>query len=73
MNAPHNDFLDTMALLNAREAAVFLRLSKSTLDKLRTRSEGPKFIRLGRKILYDKVDLIEWARARRFGSTTEYC
>lgn len=58
--------------LTPKEAAAYLRVSKSYLDKLRVYGGGPKFLRFGRKILYRKSDLDLWAAARCFGSTSEY-
>lgn len=60
-------------LLTVREAATYLRCSKSYLDKLRCAGGGPEFVRLGiRKIVYRRIDLLNWARARRFDSTSQY-
>jgi excisionase family DNA binding protein len=60
-------------LLTTPEAASYLRVSKSYLDKLRVYGGGPQFLRPGRrKILYSKFDLDLWLAARRFGSTSEY-
>jgi excisionase family DNA binding protein len=59
--------------LTPKEAAAYLRVSKSYLDKLRVYGGGPKFLRFGkRKILYRKADLDFWAAQHRFGSTSEY-
>lgn len=59
--------------LTPKEAAAYLRGSKSYLDKLRVYGGGPKFLRFGkRKILYRKSDLDFWAAQHRFGSTSEY-
>jgi excisionase family DNA binding protein len=59
--------------LTPKEAAVYLRVSKSYLDKLRCKGGGPVYLRLGaRKILYRKTDLDLWTAERRFGSTSEY-
>ena len=44
--------------LTPKEAAGYLRVSKSYLDKLRVYGGGPRFLRFGkRKILYRKPDL----------------
>ena len=60
-------------LLTPREAAAYLRVSKSYLDKLRVYGGGPKFLRPGkRKILYRKSDLDVWAAERTFTTTSEY-
>jgi excisionase family DNA binding protein len=60
-------------LLTPNEAAAYLRVSKSYLDKLRVYGGGPRFVRPGkRKILYRKSDLDEWLVSRSFQSTGEY-
>ena len=59
--------------LTTPEAAAFLRVSKSYLDKLRVYGGGPPFLRISkRKIVYAVADLVAWAAARRHGSTSEY-
>jgi excisionase family DNA binding protein len=58
--------------LTTNEAASYLRVSKSYLDKLRVYGGGPKFLRFGRKILYRQSELNLWAEERCFGSTSEY-
>jgi excisionase family DNA binding protein len=63
----------TLGLLTVAEAAKYLRVSKSFLDKSRVCGGGPDFIRLGkRKILYRTCDLDAWACSRRHRSTSEY-
>lgn len=57
------------ALLNVRQAAVRLGLSKSTLDKMRGAGKGPRFVKTtDRAIRYDPVDLDRWINARRSAS-----
>lgn len=58
--------------LNNREAAAFLRLSPRTLEKQRVVGGGPKFKKFGRRVLYDKRDLEEWANKRSFDSTSDF-
>lgn len=59
-------------LLDVREAAIRLGLSKSTLDKMRCSGRGPKFIRAtDRAIRYDPADLAAFADERRRRSTSE--
>lgn len=53
-------------LLNVREAAARLGLSKSTLDKMRCAGKGPRFIKsTDRAVRYDPTDLDSWIAARR--------
>jgi hypothetical protein len=59
-------------LLTPKEAATFLRVSQSYLDKLRVYGGGPKFLRFGRKILYRGSELSLWVEQRCFSSTSEY-
>ena len=59
------------ALLNVRQAAAWLGLSKSTLDKMRCYGVGPQFIRAtGRAVRYDPADLAAFAAARRQSRTS---
>lgn len=59
-------------LLDVREAAARLGLSKSTLDKMRCSGRGPRFIRAtDRAIRYDPVDLQAFADERRQQSTSQ--
>ena len=58
--------------LNTSEAAKYVGLSKSTLDKLRVFGGGPRYIKALSKILYDVADLDAWLNARKRSSTSEY-
>lgn len=59
--------------LTPKEAASYLRVSKSHLDKLRSYGGGPRFFRPGkRKVLYRKTDLDAWAASFSFNSTSDY-
>lgn len=59
-----NQTFDTIAL-DTRQAAEFLGVSKSHLEKLRTEhpESSPPFFRVGRCIRYSSRRLIEWAEA----------
>jgi predicted DNA-binding transcriptional regulator AlpA len=60
-------------LLNPREAAAVTGLSTSTLAKRRClRSDGPRFVRLGRAIRYDPGDLAEFVGRNKHDSTSGY-
>jgi predicted DNA-binding transcriptional regulator AlpA len=62
---------DERRLLDVREAAARLGLSKSTLDKMRCSGRGPRFIRAtDRAIRYDPEDLKAFADERRQRSTS---
>ncbi len=46
--------------LDTVEAAEYLGLGKSTLDKLRVTGGGPAFIKIGKRVVYDPADLDAW-------------
>lgn len=47
-------------LLTPAEAAQLLRTSEGQLSQLRFRKEGPAFLKFGRKVLYRRIDLVEY-------------
>lgn len=54
-------------LLSARDAAEYLGLSVQTLAKARClASDGPPYIKLGRRVLYAREDLDRYVAERRF-------
>ena len=57
--------------LNVREAARFVGLSASTLNKLRLSGNGPPYMKLGRRVLYDLRDLETWAVERKRHHTSQ--
>jgi predicted DNA-binding transcriptional regulator AlpA len=52
------------------EAAAYLGLGKSTLDKLRLTGGGPVFIKIGKRVVYDPADLDAWFAAHKRTSTS---
>jgi excisionase family DNA binding protein len=60
-----------MSRLTVREAADYVRLAMSTLNALRTAGRGPRFIKLGRKVLYDTKDLDTWLDRNKRRSTSD--
>jgi predicted DNA-binding transcriptional regulator AlpA len=48
-------------LLKTEEAAEILSLSKSTLDKLRCRGDGPRYTKYRRSVRYRYEDLLIWS------------
>jgi excisionase family DNA binding protein len=59
-------------LMTVKEAAAYLRVSKSYLDKARLTGEGPAYSRAGCKILYRKSVVDAWLQQRQFASTSQY-
>lgn len=56
--------------LRAPDAALHLGVSKSLLAKLRISGCGPKYMKLGRVVLYDIRDIESWCEQRRTESTS---
>ena len=57
--------------LSVKEAAAYLGLSVSTLNKLRLSGKGPRYLKLGRRVLYDIRDLESWVAERTRSHTSE--
>jgi predicted DNA-binding transcriptional regulator AlpA len=61
--APHR-------IVRQRDAAIYVGLSESKLEKFRTTGGGPIFIRLGRRAIgYCLDDLDDWIEHRRVAAT----
>ncbi|MCB2226207.1 MAG: helix-turn-helix domain-containing protein [Desulfarculaceae bacterium] len=54
---------DTPLLLKTSPAADYLGLSRRTLENLRYRGGGPRFIKLGSAVRYRREDLDAWVEA----------
>lgn len=57
--------------LTNEEAAAWLKLAPSTLEKHRTIGGGPKFRKFGRSVRYTIQDLEAWSQARACESTSD--
>jgi excisionase family DNA binding protein len=68
---------DDMMLLTTREAAQYVRLSRSTLERKRLDGSGPPFVKLGlgkrARVVYRRTELDHWLRTLSFASTSQYC
>ncbi len=62
---------DTFLYMSTREVAAFLGLSPRTLDRYRVTGDGPPFHRFGNRVRYTRADVVAWAEARRFLSTSD--
>jgi excisionase family DNA binding protein len=58
-----------MGSMRVEQAAEYLGLSKSTLNKLRCFGGGPRYYKLGRPVVYDVADLDAWKTERARTST----
>ena len=59
-------------LLTVDQAAIYLGLARSTLNKWRCQGEGPSFIKMGRAVRYRTVDLEGYLEKSASNSTSDY-
>jgi predicted DNA-binding transcriptional regulator AlpA len=57
--------------LRTQQAARYVGLSKSTLEKYRVTGGGPVYASLGRIVVYESSDLDHWVNQRKRASTSE--
>lgn len=56
--------------LNTEEAAEFVRVSKRTLTDYRLLGGGPRFHKIGRRVVYSQSELVKWMGSHLVGSTS---
>ncbi len=52
-------------LMSTVAAAKLLGLSASTLSKWRMNGTGPKYIKVGTRVLYERADITDWLAANK--------
>ncbi|RJT39795.1 DNA-binding protein [Mesorhizobium waimense] len=57
-------------MLRTEHVARITGLSASTLTKLRLTGGGPRYIKLGRAVVYDPDDIEAWLASNRRSSTS---
>ena len=57
--------------LSVKEASNYTGLSCSTLNKLRCSGRGPRFAKIGRRVVYDVADLDTWLAKHLKTSTSD--
>jgi len=73
---PHQSAIKSLSqgtgtkMFSVREAAGFLRISKSFLDKSRVYGNGPQYSKLGTRVIYSQKDLEEWAASTKRSHTS---
>jgi len=58
-------------LMTTQEAAGYVRLSPRTLERYRVTGEGPKYLKLGRRVLYQRSELDIWLEKKVRRSTSD--
>lgn len=62
---------DFRKMLRTPEAAEYCGSSASTFEKLRLYGGGPRYVKIGRRVVYDPADLDAWLAANRRRSTSD--
>lgn len=57
--------------LPVKEAAAYSDVSVSFLNRARLTGDGPEFLKLGSKVMYETADLDAWLASRRRRSTSQ--
>jgi hypothetical protein len=57
--------------LNVIQAANYASISKSSLDKLRVYGGGPLYIKVGARVVYDRLDLDTWLIGKKVANTSQ--
>jgi hypothetical protein len=60
-----------MQTLNVVQAADYTTISKSSLDKLRVYGGGPIYIKVGARVVYDRVDLDTWLTGKKVANSSQ--
>ena len=62
---------NTSAVLSPCEASRYLGVAQATLAKMRCWGGGPEYLKLGRKVAYERSALDPWLKSRRVRSTSD--
>lgn len=60
-----------MEAFSVPQAASYTNLSKSSLDKLRVYGGGPLYIKVGARVVYDRIDLDTWLIGKKVANTSQ--
>ena len=63
--------VDPEKLYPPKIAAELMDMSVSWLAKARLRGDGPRYVKFGRSVKYQGLDLIEYRRSKKRHSTSE--
>jgi hypothetical protein len=68
---PQSKAIDPDKLYPPKTTAEILNMSKSWLAKARLRGDGPRYVKFGRSVKYQGLDLIEYRKSKKRHSTSE--
>jgi hypothetical protein len=60
-----------MQTLNVIQASDYTNISKSSLDKLRVYGGDPLYIKVGARVVYDRIDLDTWLIGKKIANTSQ--
>lgn len=63
--------MHTQTIMTEKEAAAMLAISARTLQAWRVSGCGPRFLKLGRAVRYDRDQIDAWTASRAVASTSE--
>ena len=63
--------MDTYHRFKAPAAADYLGLTESTIAKWRMTGRGPRYIKAGARVLYDRADLDAWLETSKRENTSQ--
>jgi len=66
-----DNFIHLKTRLKAKQAAEYLGISVSLLEKMRFRGDSPIYAKLGRAVVYEIGDLDNWVNERKRCSILE--
>ena len=60
-----------MEVFSVRQAADYVGLSQSFLNKRRVYGGGPLYLKVGKRVVYDKLDLDMWLQTKKVANTSQ--
>ncbi len=64
-------FMNNFNRFKAQDAAKYLGLTESTIAKWRMSGRGPRYIKAGARVLYDRADLDAWLETSKRENTSQ--
>jgi hypothetical protein len=62
-NCYYNPSIDPQQRMSEVGVSDITTLSINTLQQMRVNGDGPKYHKLGRKVVYKRVDVLDWLEA----------
>lgn len=72
MNTQNNLEPLNTPFMSVSEAAEYIGVSQSLLNKLRVEGGGPAYSKIARRIVYSANDIVGWLNEHKHNSTSSY-